>query len=216
MEKIILIGGGGHCKVIIDAVLKGQQYEIEGIIDPNISIGKKVLNIPVIGNDGNLSDIYNRGVKNAFIAVGSTGDFPTIRRREEIHEQLKAIGFNLPTIVHPAAVIAEQCSLDEGVFVAAGAVINPGTRAGKNVIVNTLSSIDHDCQVADFVHIAPGANLSGGVTIGRFTHIGVGTVVNQGINIGCNCLIGSGSVVVRDIEDNSKAFGNPCKVMGKR
>lgn len=216
MEKIILIGGGGHCKVIIDAILKGKQYEIEGIIDPNISIGKKVLNIPVIGKDDNLLDIYNRGIKNAFIAVGSIGDFSTIRKREEIYQKLKMIGFSLPIIVHPAAVIADECSLDEGIFVAAGAVINSGTRVGKNTILNTLSSIDHDCQIADFVHIAPGTNLSGGVTIGKFTHIGVGTVVNQGINIGCNCLIGSGSVVVKDIIDNLKAFGNPCKAMEKR
>lgn len=216
MEKIILIAGGGHCKVIIDAILKGKQYEIEGIVDPNIAIGKKILNIPVIANDDNLSDIYNRGIKNAFIAVGSIGNFSTIKRREEIHQQLKKIGFNLPAIVHPSAIIAKECSLDEGVFVAAGAVVNPGTRVGRNVIINTLSSVDHDCQIADLVHIAPRTTLSGEVTIGKFTHIGVGTVVNQGINIGCNCLIGSGSVVVKDINDNSKAFGNPCKVMGKR
>ncbi|MBU2265992.1 MAG: acetyltransferase, partial [Candidatus Omnitrophica bacterium] len=136
--------------------------------------------------------------------------------RGKIYKQLKEIGFNLPTIVHPAAVIAKECSLDEGVFIGTGAVVNPGTRVGKNAIINTLSSVDHDCQIAELVHIAPGVTLSGGVTIGKFSHIGVGTVVNQGINVGCNCLIGSGSVVISDIEDNSKAFGNPCKVMGKR
>ena len=101
MEKIILIGGGGHCKVIIDAVLKAKQFEIEGIVDPNIDIGKKVSNISVIGSDNNLLDIYNRGIKNAFIAVGSIGDFSI---RGKIYKQLKEIGFNLPTIVHPAAV----------------------------------------------------------------------------------------------------------------
>ncbi|MFH1678192.1 MAG: acetyltransferase [Candidatus Omnitrophota bacterium] len=209
LEKIILIGGGGHCRVIIEAVKKRRQYAIEGIIDPNLDTGEKISGVPVIGNDDSLKEIYISGVRNAFIAVGSIGDC-SLRLR--LYKQIKETGFSLPVIMHPSAVVAEDCVIEEGVFIAAGAVINPGTSIGKCAIINTSASVDHDCRIGDFAHIAPKAALNGAVTIKKYTHIGSGTVVNQQITIGENCLIGSGSVVVKDIQDNSKALGNPCRI----
>ncbi|NQT32341.1 MAG: acetyltransferase [Candidatus Omnitrophica bacterium] len=211
-ERIILIGGGGHCKVVIDAVRLSGEYEIEGIIDPGLEPGSDVMGVPVLGGDEILAEVYNKGVKNAFIAVGSVGDC-TIRKA--IHKKIKGVGFNVPVIRHPETVVANDVELGEGSFVAASVTINTGTKIGENVIINTSSSIDHDCQIGDFAHISPGTILSGEVRIGDSSHIGAKSVVNQVISIGEECIIGSGSVVTRDIPSGSKAFGSPCKIRGR-
>jgi len=199
MDKIVLIGGGGHCKVIMDAIKQGNQFFIEGIVDKVLGSGQKVWGIPVIGDDGKLEELYSKGLKRAFIAVGSVGDCSV---RKSIYNKLKEIGFILPTIIHPKAIVAESAELGEGTFVAAGAVINPDVKIGKNVIVNTASSVDHDCCIGNFVHIAPGVTLSGTVHVGEATHIGTGTNVVQGVKIGKGCMIKAGVTVKRIVADN--------------
>ncbi|MFH1846207.1 MAG: acetyltransferase [Candidatus Omnitrophota bacterium] len=211
-DRIILIGGGGHCKVVIDAIRLAGKYEIEGIIDPGLEPGSDIMGVPVLGGDEILTEVYNKGVKNAFIAVGSVGDCTA---RKLIYEKIKGIGFDIPVIRHPKTVIAPDVELGEGSLIAASVTINSGTKIGKNAIINTSSSIDHDCRIGDFTHISPGTVLSGGVKIGDFSHIGAGSVINQVISIGDECIIGSGSVVTRGIPSGSKAFGSPCKVRGK-
>ena len=200
MEKIVLIGGGGHCKVIIDAITKSGGYEITGIIDPKKK-GEEVSGIPVLGGEEVLEDLYKEGIKNAFIAVGSVGDCSA---RKNIYEKVKGIGFNLPAVIHPAAIIANEVEVGDGTFIAASATVNPGTTIGKNAIINTSSSIDHDCQIGDFVHIAPGVTLSGGVKIGDETHIGTGASVVQYITIGKGCMIDAGTRLSKDLADGQR------------
>lgn len=195
-RQIILIGGGGHARVVIDAIQCGKKFKICGIVDPALRKGDTVLGIPVIGDDSILPKIFKEGVKYAFIAVGSIGNCSV---RKKIYDNLKKIGFQLPFIVHPKVVIAKDVELGEGTFVAAGVVINPGAKIGKNVIVNTRSSIDHDCSIGDSVHIAPGVTLSGGVIVKDETHIGTGASVIQYISIGKRNMIPAGYVV----RDNS-------------
>ncbi len=204
MQNLILIGGGGHCKVVIDAIRKAGLYNIYGIADTDPS-RKEVLGIPVIGDDDSLLKIYNSGVKNAVIAIGSVGD-PSLRMK--LYEKIKKIGFNLPTIIHTSSIIAEDVKIEEGTFIAAGTVINTGTKIGKNVIINTSSSIDHDCQLGDFVHIAPGVTLSGGVKVGEGTHIGTGANIIQYLNIGKGCIIKAGALVRNNLQDGyTEAIG---------
>lgn len=200
-QKLIIIGGGGHAKVIIDAILAGGEYDVQGIIDQKLETGTKVLGVSVLGTDEILPELYKKGIKNAFIGVGSIGDC-TARRK--IYEKLKNIGFDLPVIVHPKAVVARDVEFCEGTFVAASATINPGTKIGKNVIINTSSSIDHDCNIGDFVHIAPGAILCGTVTIGEGTHVGIGANIIQSIDIGKNCFITAKMLVKSDQADGAK------------
>ena len=200
-KKIILVGGGGHCKVIIDAIRKSKEFDIIGITDP-LLVGQKISGIPVLGNDDELHSLFKEGVKYAFIGVGSVGDCTA---RKNIDANLNRIGFELPVIVHPKAVVGSDVELGKGTFVAAGAVINPGVKTGMNVIVNTCASIDHDCVIGDFVHIAPGATLSGGVSVGDETHIGTGANVIQNKKIGKRCMISAGFTVFRDVADESKA-----------
>lgn len=204
MEKIVLIGAGGHCKSILDSLLELDVYEVVGITDINNNL--EIMGVKVIGSDDVLEDLFKSGVKNAFISLGSVGD-TNIRRR--IHNNLKKIGFNLPTIIDKTAIVSKYSTLGEGVFVGKGAIINSSAYIGNNAIINSGAIVEHDCRIGDFVHIAPGASVSGGVSIGNDSHIGTGSNIIQGISIGNNCIIGAGSVVVKNIEENSKVYGNP-------
>jgi len=197
-EKIVLIGGGGHCKVVIDAILAGGEYDIAGIIDRKLEAGTKVLGVSVLGDDALLKEAFEKGIKNAFVAVGSVGDCTA---RKAIYENIKKMGFNIPHIIHPKAVIACDVEFGEGAFVAASATINPGTKIGKMAIINTSSSVDHDCRIGDFVHIAPGVTLSGGVNVGDGTHIGTGASVVQCVSIGKGCMVKAGVRVSQDMGD---------------
>ncbi|NQT95551.1 MAG: acetyltransferase [Candidatus Omnitrophica bacterium] len=201
-DKIILVGGGGHCKVVIDAIQKSGSFEIYGIADSSLPKDETVLGIKVLGDDTILEELLKDGIKYAFISVGSIGNCGV---RKKIYENLKDIGFELPVIIHPNAVKASDVETGEGTFVAAGAVINPGTKIGKNVIINTRSSVDHDCAIGDFVHIAPGAILSGGVKVGDEAHIGTGAKVIQSLEIGKRAFICAGITITRNIDDEEKA-----------
>jgi len=203
MKKIILIGGGGHAKVVIDAVKYSDKYTIYGIVDPKLPEGESVLGVKVIGGDEKLKGLFEEGIESAFIGIGSIGDCSL---RKKIYDELKRIGFRLPVIVHPKAIVADDVEIGDGTFVAAGAIINPGTKIGKNAIINTSSSIDHDCVIGDFVHIAPGVTLSGGVKVGDETHIGTGAKVTQYLTIGKKCTIGAGQTIRHDIADGQKGF----------
>lgn len=187
--------------MVIDAIKRAKEYHICGILDGRLEKGKKVLGIEVIGGDSELPKLFKKGIKEAFICVGSIGDCTV---RKNIYSNLKKIGFDLPIITHPSAVVGTDVKMEEGTFVAAGVIINPGTRIGRNAIINTSSSIDHDCIIGDFVHIAPGAVLSGGVRVGDETHIGTGAAVIQNINIGKKCLIGAGETLKNDLADGRK------------
>lgn len=193
-KKIVLLGGGGHCKVVIDAIKCGKKYDIYGIVDPKLKKGEKVLGVPVVGSDSELKDIFKKGIKDALITVGSVGD-PTVRKK--LHSLAKSIGFDFPTVVHPKAVVADDVKIGKGTFVAASVTINSGTSIGDNAIINTSSSIDHDCVIGDFVHVAPGAVLSGGVKVGRDTHIGTGANVVHSVSIKEKSFIKAGSLVAR-------------------
>lgn len=200
-KKIVLVGGGGHCKVVIDAIRNSKKFSIYGIVDPNLPKGKVICGVKVIGTDDILQKLFKKGIRDAFISVGSIGNCE-IRKR--IHIKLMNLGFQLLVIVHPKAVVANGVKLGKGTFVAAGVVINPGVRIEENAIINTSSSIDHDCIIGNFVHIAPGATLSGGVKVGDESHIGVGANIVQNIRIGEKCLLRAGVTLLEDIKDGAK------------
>lgn len=197
-KKIVLVGGGGHCKVIIDATRKQKEFSIYGITDSKLRKGTEILGVPVLGKDDMLREVFKKGIKYAFISVGSIGNC-SIRKR--IDEKLHQIGFKLPVIIHSKAIVAKDVEIAEGTFVAAGAVINPGTKIGRNSIINTSASVDHDCEISDFVHIAPGVTLSGGVKVGSETHIGTGANIIQCVKIGRGCMVKAGTLLTCDLAD---------------
>ena len=211
-NKIILAGGGGHCKVIIDAIKLEGKWDICGIVDPGIPKGTLVMGVPVLGSDEVLKGIFENGIVNALISVGSVGNCGV---RKKLYNGLKRIGFSFPVVKHPSAVVASDVTVEEGTFIAARVVINTGTKIGKNVIVNTSSSIDHDCEIGDFVHIAPGVTLSGGVKIEDETHVGTGAKVTQYLDIGRKCIIGAGQTIRHHMADGEKSFDKN-KVLRKK
>lgn len=206
-NKLLLIGGGGHCHSILDSVISSGEYDEIGIVD---KVECVYLGVKTIGNDDDLPYLFSKGWSNAFISVGSVGN-TDIRRR--LYEIIKRIGFHVPTIIDTSALVARDVTIGEGVYAGKRAVINSGSVLGNCSIINSGAIVDHDCKIGSFSHISPGTVLCGQVTIGDDSHIGAGTVVRQQITVGDRTLIGIGSVVVKDIGDNTKAYGNPCKVV---
>lgn len=210
-KKILLIGGGGHCKSVIDSLLEMEYYSEIGIVDKGSSIGNNIFGIPIVGCDNDLLKLYESGYNNAFITVGSIGNPST---RITLFHKLKKIGFDIPNIIDPTSTISKHITLEEGIYIGKNVVINAGSYIKKNAIINTGSVIEHDCVIGEFSHISPGSVLCGEVKVEDNTHIGARSVIRQGIKVGKNTIIGMGSVVLKNIPDNVIAYGNPCKEVG--
>lgn len=206
-RKLLLIGGGGHCHSVLDSVLSTGIYADIGIVD---NIDSSCLGIPVIGTDDDIPILINNGWTDAFISVGSIGD-TRIRRR--LYEMVKHYGLSVPTIIDPSAVVSNGVVIQEGVFIGKRTVVNTGCCIGICSIINTGAIVEHDCKIGDFSHISPGTTLCGQVEVGHDSHVGAGSVVKQLVEIGNKVLIGAGSTVLKDIPDNVKAYGNPCRVV---
>lgn len=205
-KKLLLIGGGGHCRSVLDSVLELNTYSEIGIVD---NTDCSCLGVSVVGSDEDLPFLRDSGWSDAFITVGSIGDTTTRRR---LFELVKGIGFGIPVIVDPSSVVARDVQILEGSYVGKRAVVNTGAHVGICSIINTGAIVEHDCVVSSYVHISPGAVICGHVTVGEDTHIGAGSVLRQSVSIGSRCMIGAGSVVVSNVKDNVKAYGNPCRI----
>lgn len=209
-KKIILIGGGGHCKVVISQLEKLDKFEIAGIVDNYKSVGSSVMEIEVIGKDWNLKNFYRKGIRCALITVGSVKDNS---KRHKLFNIAKGIGYEFPVIISPTTMVDESVRIDEGTVIMPGCIVNIDSSIGKNCIINTGTIIEHDCKIGNHCHIAPGVNLSGGVEIGDLSFVGISSTIIQGIKIGKNVTVGAGSVVTNDIPDNAVVVGNPARIM---
>lgn len=204
IRKILLLGGGGHCRSVLDSLMAMSCFSAIGIVDKKCNS----TTIPIVGEDSDLERLYADGYTDAFITVGSIGDV-TIRRR--LYEHIKQIGFYIPNIIDITSVVSPSADLGEGIFVGKKAVINADARIGNCAIINTTAVIEHECRIGDFVHVATGSILCGNVSVDNGTHIGAGSVIKQGVHIGTNTMIGMGSVVLKDMGSEVTAYGNPCK-----
>jgi UDP-perosamine 4-acetyltransferase len=208
-KNIVLIGGGGHCKVVISILNKINSFEIVGIVD-NYKAENFISGIKIIGTDDDLKDIYKSGIHNALITVGSIKDNT---KRYRLFNMAKEIGYKFPVIISPEAIVDDNVKIEEGTVVMPGSIINIESSIGKNCIINTGSIIEHDCKIGNHCHIAPGVHISGEANVGELSFLGIGATMIQGINIGKNVTIGAGSVVIKDISDNVIALGNPAKII---
>ncbi|MBQ7647310.1 MAG: acetyltransferase [Clostridia bacterium] len=209
--NILLLGCGGHFRSVLDSIKSTGKYNKIGLVDNSI-VEKSYFGIEVVGTDDDLGSLKSE-YDNAFITVGSVGD---ISVREKLFGILKKNGYNIPNIIDATAVVSGSAFLGCGVYVGKKAVINAGSVIGDCSIINSGAIIEHDCALAEFVHASPGAILCGDVKIGYGTHIGAGAAVKQGVTVGRNCIVGLASAVLSDIEEDSVAYGNPCRIIRKR
>lgn len=206
MSGLLVLGAGGHGKVIADAAFESGRWERIAFLDdqhPSIEI---VNRWPVVGTF-NQAPILIRDYTDIVVAVGNN-----VVRIQTL-DKLKTCGFRLPKIVHPSAYVSKDAHLEEGCVVLAQSVINIGAKLGLGCIINTGATIDHDCNLSDGVHISPGAHLAGSVTVGEYSWIGIGASIIQGINIGDNVIVGAGGVVIEDLPANVVASGVPVKII---
>ncbi len=189
-NKFIIIGAGGHSKVIFSTVKMCKQ-KVLSFCDDNIEkIGKKFLGLPIIGPIGKLKD----GDFKVIIGIGDN------RKRKEISEKYK---FSYGKLIHPFSFVDENVEIGEGSMVFAGSIIQPYCKIGKHVIINTGATIDHDCIIGNYVHIAPGVHICGGCKVEEGVLIGVGSSVLPNIKIGEWSIIGGHTVVAKNIPPNS-------------
>lgn len=206
MEKIVIIGGGGHAKVLICVIKKSSLFEVAGYVD--IYDQGTILGIKYLGNDHKLKKFFSQGIFNAAIGVGQVN---VTQKRNEIVNKIKNVGFTFPVIISKDAIVNENVIIEEGAQIFDGVVINSGSRIGKFSIINTKSTVEHDCKIGNFCHIATGAVLSGGVGVGDFSMVGSNSVVVQYKKIITNCMIGSGAVIINDLTEEGIYAGNPAR-----
>lgn len=211
-ERIVVLGGGGHARVVVEALLlSGWSREALVILDPGLK-GRELFGVPVPGGDELLSTFQGDNAVGFTIGLGGVGDNSPRRR---LFELALSRGLKAVQVRHPSAVVSKLARTGPGSQFMAGVVVQPGAEVGANVIVNTGAIVEHDCVVGDHVHLATGATLSGGVRIGTLAHVGTGAVVRQGIEIGPGALIGAGAVVVHDIPAEAIVAGVPARPLAR-
>jgi sugar O-acyltransferase (sialic acid O-acetyltransferase NeuD family) len=210
MDKIVVLGGGGHAKVITSILRKIQAWDIIGYTD---AINRGVIVEAVyLGTDESLAELIRQHPEcNAAIGMGGIRS-TEIRRR--LQELVLSLGYSLPCIVSPNGIVNGGVSVGQGTVVFDGSVVNTGTTIGACAIINSNATVEHDCQIGDFVHVAPGATICGGVKVGCNAMIGAGSVILQGLTIAENCIVGAGATVVEDCLVPGTYLGTPARRVG--
>lgn len=199
-SSIIVYGGGGHGKMVIDVLRGMHTYTIRGVVDDGRTSGELILGTPVLGGSDILAQLYDSGTRLAVNGVGGIGN---IQVRIKVFATLAEAGFAFPVIVHPTAYVDSSAALAQGAQVFTHAYIGSDARLGFGVIANTGAIISHDCQVGDFTNISPGAILAGNVTTGAGVLIGMGATINLGVKIGAGAKIGNSATVKADLPAGS-------------
>jgi UDP-perosamine 4-acetyltransferase len=207
--RVIVVGGGGHGRVIVDALLAAGT-SVAGVVDPDPAIAARLPGgVPYLGGDDVLVNVAPASVFLA-LGVGATG-IPHQRRR--IFERCRKQGFRFATVVHPSAILAAGVELGEGAQVLAGAVLQTGCRLGANALVNTRALVEHDAVVEDHACVSPGALLAGGVRIEAAAFVGLGAVILQNLRVGPEAMVAAGAVVTAGVPPGARMAGVPARPM---
>jgi sugar O-acyltransferase (sialic acid O-acetyltransferase NeuD family) len=208
MKKVIVIGSGGHAKVIIDIINEMGCYSIIGITSTSLIKGDLFVGYEVLGDDNALTNYRNDS--QISVAMG-LGGYTNNDLRKKVYNNIKKLGYNFINVIHPNSILSKTIKLGEGVTIFPGVIINSYANIGNNVIIATGSTIDHETNIGDHVLI------SAGVTIGAYTEIedevllALGSKVISGLKIGKKSLIAAGAMLVSSTNENSKMFGIPAK-----
>ncbi|WP_342480564.1 acetyltransferase [Paenibacillus sp. FSL L8-0340] len=204
MSKLLILGAGGHGKVVADAAMASGKWSDIAFLDNNNDLNE-VLGFPVLGR----FESYQYHLQEnwtVFVAIGNNS------ARMYWLDKLELEGYNIATIIHPYSTISGFSSLGKGSVALAGVVVNANSSIGRGCIVNTSSTVDHDCIISEGVHISPGVNISGTVTVKEDSWLGVGAKVNNNITIGKNVIVAAGAVIIKDVPDNVMVAGIPSTI----
>ena len=197
-EKIILVGGGGHCKACIDVIEQEGKYQIVGIVDVLGKLHQKILGYEIIATDDDLPEL----VKDYDYFFITLGQIKKPEKRIRLFRKAKELGVKLPVIISPLAYVSKHAKIEEGTIIMHYALVNAGAAIGKNCIINTKALIEHDAVIEDHCHISTGAVINGGVEVGTGTFFGSNAVSKEYVEIGKNAVIGCGTKIVKDIPQN--------------
>lgn len=203
MSALLLVGGGGHAKVVLD-IAHAAGFSVVGFLDPDPA-APPIGEVRRLGDDATAAALRAQGLALAFVALGNN------RLRRKIGERLRAEGFRLATLVHPSAVVSPSASIGEGTVIMPLAVVNAAARIGEYVIVNTGAIVEHDCVLGDGVHVAPRSALGGCCTLGEEVFFGLGACARPLSRIGAGAIVGAGAVVVGEIMANIVVVGAPAR-----
>ena len=202
-KNLILVGGGGHCKSVID-VAESAGWTILGLLDVEEKTGKKVLDYSVIGADDQIPAF----VQEAFFLV-TVGQIKDVGLRIKLHNKILSAGGKLASVVASDAYVSKHAEIGLGTVVMHKAVINAGSKTGLGCIINTMANIEHDVTIGNYCHISTGSMVNGDCIIGSETFVGSGVVVANGVSIAERCIIAAGAIVRKDISISGIYAGNP-------
>lgn len=205
MKGLLIAGAGGHGKVVADAANAMKCWDMISFLDDHVG-AEKVLDFPVLGGFNDAASLL-ADFPDIVVAVGDNV------KRVTLINKFSQLGFNLPAVIHPSAVISPFSTIGLGTVIFAQTAVNPGASLGKGCIINTGATVDHDCAVDEGVHLSPGVHLAGEVKIGKNTWVGTGSSIIQQVSVGENVIIGAGSVIIKPVENNVTVAGVPGKVI---
>ena len=206
MNGLLIIGAGGHGKVIADIASALGRWNQIAFVDDKYPDLTQVLDWPVIGAMENFRD-HREEYPDIFVAVGDNA------MRQKITNWTEEAGFHLPTLIHPRAAVSRLAVIGAGTVINSQSAVNANAKIGKGCIVNTGATVGHDCVLGDFVHVAPGASLAGETVIGEGCWIGMRSAIIEQLTIGKGVVIGAGAIVIRNIPDNKLVVGIPAKII---
>lgn len=202
-KKIIFVGGGGHCKSVID-VAESAGYTIAGILDMPELVGTTVLGYPVIGTDDNISEYVDEA-----LFVVTVGHIKDASLRIKLHERIKEAGGRMATLVASTAYVSRFASIGEGCVIMHHAMVNADAHIGIGCIINTFANIEHDAIIGDYCHISTGTMVNGNCTVGEGVFLGSQSVMVNGIRITDGCVFAAGSMVRKNAVRKGIYSGNP-------
>jgi sugar O-acyltransferase (sialic acid O-acetyltransferase NeuD family) len=203
--KCVIVGAGGHGRVVLDIMLRAGLHEVLGFVDSSAALaGRRVDGRQVFGGLEVLPELRARmDVEGAVVAIGDNG----VRR--EIADKVESAGLTLVNAIHPSANLAHNVTLGRNIVIAAGALVCAHCHVGDSVVLNTGCIVDHESMIGPGSHICPGARLAGRVTVDSGAFVGIGATVIQNVRIGCDAVVGAGAVVIRDVAALSTVVGVP-------
>lgn len=203
MNDILLIGGGGHCKAVIDVIETTRTWRVAGIVERHDARIVEVMGYEVIGFDEDLTALR----ECCAFALVACGQIQSPQPRLRLFHALKAAGFILPSVVSPQAHVARSARLGEGTIVMHAACVGPDALVGANTIVNTRALVEHDARIGSHCHVATAAVVNGGATVGDRTFVGSGAVCREGLAIGADCIVAMGERVIKPMPDGTRLVG---------